>query len=61
MIIDTPVHIALEDEVDPQPIAVECPACFAIVRRSKLTMHAKVMHAATVEHVAPREAGGESD
>ena len=47
MIIDTPVHLAIEDETPAQPIAVECEVCFAIVRKSHLDGHMHAIHART--------------
>jgi len=51
LIINTPVHVAISGD-DPtataypsQPVAVECPVCFAIVRQARAAAHWKVMHA----------------
>lgn len=33
-------------ETDAQPIAVECPTCYAIVRTRRLDDHVKAVHTA---------------
>jgi hypothetical protein len=46
MLIDTAVWIGVETaEIEAQPIATECPLCFAIVRNSRLDRHTQVVHA----------------
>lgn len=46
MNVDTAVHLGIPvDETEPQPIAVECPVCYAIVRAVKLADHTHALHA----------------
>ena len=42
--IDTTVRVALDD-APPQPVAVECPNCFALVISTRLPAHWKALHA----------------
>ncbi len=45
MTIDTAVWIDVaDDETEAQPIAVECPECFAIVRGRHLGDHRVAVH-----------------
>jgi hypothetical protein len=45
MLIDTAVWIGVETaEIEAQPIAVECPECFAIVRGRHLGDHRVAVH-----------------
>jgi hypothetical protein len=45
MLIDTAVWIGIETaEIEAQPIATECPLCFAIVRNSRLADHKQAAH-----------------
>ncbi|HTE69887.1 MAG TPA: hypothetical protein VK942_14185 [Actinomycetes bacterium] len=33
-----------DDETGPQPIAAECPTCYAIVRKARLDQHNQEAH-----------------
>ena len=45
MTVDTAVWIGVaDDETEAQPIAVECPTCYAIVRLRRLDDHTKAVH-----------------
>jgi hypothetical protein len=48
MLIGQAVHIEL-DVTEAQPMATECPACFAIVRKSRLAAHQEAAHGEAAE------------
>jgi hypothetical protein len=51
--VSTAVRIDVDDaETDAQPIAEECPFCFAIVRKARLDRHFSIAHAGGTERPA---------
>lgn len=43
MKVNTPVHIQLDDALEPL-LAAECPVCFALVPGARLADHRKAAH-----------------
>jgi hypothetical protein len=50
LIVDTPVRMGIEwPEPVTQPMAAECPVCFAIVRKTRLADHQQAAHGKAAE------------